>query len=259
MVVILHIVRKLGLGWFDTCPPKDMEENLSQEINTSDIAGNAETADSRWYWLYKVSAVSATILEVLFLIAAISLIISVLQPDTINGWLMLIQNNWLIVLFKLNARFSGAHLGLLNLNLLDSIIMILAGTMFLGLYTTFRQISKIWTIIALAQPFIGMMLFIITKMAGRLGIMSAMLIISFMMLRSDSFSKITAVMGILAGILLIVGDAFTEVTLSIMNSILIAIGYVLMMTWFFVISRRLFQLGQGISKEEVNRIGGISR
>lgn len=208
------------------------------------MESNIKTTDSHWYWLYKVSAVAAMILEALFLIAAISLINSVLQPNTISGWLMPIQNNWLIVLFKLNASFSGVHLGLLNLNLLDSIIMILAGIMFLGLYTTFRQISKIWTIIALAQPFIGMILFIITKMAGRLGIISAMLIISLMMVRNNRFKKFTAIIGILSGILLIVGDAFTEYTFSIMNSTLIFIGYVLMMTWFFAIIRRLFQLGR---------------
>lgn len=216
---------------------------MLQEIINSDLSGDTRIADSRWYWFYKVSAVAAIALEALFLIAAISLIISILLPDTISGWLMLIQNNWLIVLFKLNAYLNNAYLSLLNLNLLDSIIMILAGMAFLGLYTTFRQISKIWTIIALAQPFIGMILFIITKMSGRLGIMSAMLIISLMMLKSDEFRKITAVMGILASILLIVGDAFTQVTLSLMNSILISIGYVLMMTWFFAIIRRLLQLG----------------
>jgi hypothetical protein len=29
------------------------------------------------------------------------------------------------------------------------------------------------------------------------------------------------------------------------------IGYVLLMTWFFMISRRLFQLGQNISKQNI--------
>ena len=203
-----------------------------------------EAAASRWHWLYTISAVSALTLDILFLIAAIRLVVSALQPGTVDNWPALIQNNWLVVLFKLNAGFSGVHLGMLDLNLLDSILMVLACIALLGLYPICRQISKTWAAIAVAQPFLGLVLFIITRMAGRLGIMSAVLIVSIMLLRSDDHRKSTSVVGILAGILTIVGDGFTEVTFSIINSTLIAIGYVLMMVWFFVISLRLFRLGR---------------
>jgi hypothetical protein len=210
-----------------------------------------KTTDS-WKSLYRVGGAAALILGILFLIAVLSLIISVLQPGTMSGWLMPIQNNWLIVLFKINANFSGFHTGLLYcLNLLDSVILVLGGAMFLGLYAALRQTSKIWAIIAAVQPFIGIPLFIVTKVAGRLGIMGAGLVISFVMLRSNNFSKATAVMGILASGLLIAGDICTSDAPSIMIAVLIAIGYVLMVTWFFVISRRLFQLGQNVSKEDV--------
>lgn len=225
---------------------------MSQKEFIRELCGHSENADSRCHWVYKVSLVAAIALEILFLIGAISLIIPIVIPETINGYLMLIQNNWLIVLFKLNVFPSEAYLKLLNLNLLDSIILILAGITFLGLYTTFRPISKTWTIIALAQPFIGMLLFIITKMTGRLGIMAAMIIISFMMLRSDRFRKITAVIGILAGLLLILGDAFTQVTFSLTNSILISIGYTLMVAWFFAIILRLLRLGRLEGKTLLN-------
>ena len=69
---------------------------------------NAEFAESRWNWLYQVSGVASLILGVLFLIAMTSLFTAGLQPSTINGWLSPFQNNWLVVLFKLNAGFDGA-------------------------------------------------------------------------------------------------------------------------------------------------------
>ena len=214
----------------------------------------AQTPESIWHSLYRVSAAVALILGVLFLLAAVSLIISILQLGAINDWLTPIQNNWLIVLFQLNANISGVHAGLLSLNLLDSLILILAGVLFLGLYAALRHTSQIWAIIATIQPVIGLVLFLVTKMAGRSGLMGAVLVISIVMLRSNPFSKGTAVMGMLASGLLLAGDVFTAFDApSTILAGLIAIGYVLMTTWFFVISRSLFGLGSSIAKAEMRR------
>lgn len=205
---------------------------------------DAEITDSSWKSLYKVGGVAALILGILFLTAAVSLIVLILWPGIINGWFKLIQNNWLILLFKINANLNGAHTGLLyKLNLLDIAIMALVATMFLGLYVALQKISKIWVIIAVVQPFIGIALFIITKISGRCGILSAVMVISFVMLGSNNFNKVTAIIGILVSGLLIACDAFTTDDPSIMIAILIAIGYAFLMTWFFLIGQRLFQLG----------------
>lgn len=205
---------------------------------------DASAANPRRYWLYRISAISAMILDALFLLAAIGLIITVLRPDGVDNRLMLIQNNWLVILFKLNMRFDGVHFGLIEyLNLLDSSLLVLAGVMFVGLYPTLRPVSKTWVIVALAQPVAGLLIFIITGVAGRLGIMSGMLIFSAIMLKSDRFKKVTALIGILAGALLIVGDGFSAAALSMINAINLAVGYVLMLVWLFVVGRKLFRLG----------------
>jgi len=204
-----------------------------------------ETADSRWKSLYKVGGAAALILGVLFLIAIISLIITSLQPGTKNGWFMLFQNNWLVVFFKLNAGFSMVQADLLHvLNLMDIAIMALVATMFLGLYAALKRTSKIWFTIASSLPFLGIVLFIATQTAGRSGVMVAALIISVVMLRSNIFSKVTAYVGILANTLLLVGDISTAISYSNTMAILIGIGYMLLMTWFFLIGRRIFQMGQ---------------
>jgi hypothetical protein len=205
---------------------------------------HAETADSRWNWIYKVSGVAALILGVLFLVAMMSLITTGLRPGTLNGWLSLFQNNWLVVLFKLNLGFDGVQFDLLyGLNPLDIAIMTLVAMMYLGLYAALRRTSRIWSIIAAVIPFLGIVVFIATKLAGRSGVMGAGLVISFVMLRSNNFSKVIALVGILANVLLLAGDFSTTANShSNIVAILVGIGYVLLTTWFFLLGRRLLQL-----------------
>jgi hypothetical protein len=52
-------------------------------------------------------------------------------------------------------------------------------------------------------------------------------------------------MGILASVLLLIGDFGTTAdSHSTILAIFIGIGYMQLMTWVFLISRKLFQLGQ---------------
>jgi hypothetical protein len=215
---------------------------------------HAETTDSRWKGFYKVGGTAALIAGILLVIAMISLITSVFQPGAINSGLSLFQNNWLIVIFKLHAGFSGVQIDLLHiLNFLDIATLALVGTMYLGLYAALRRTSRIWSIIALALPFLGIVLFIATKTAGRSAVMGAGLVISVVMLRNSIFNRVTAYMGILASVLLLVGDFSAGVLHSNIITTLFGIGYVLLVTWFFLISRRLFQLGPGVSPEAAHR------
>jgi hypothetical protein len=210
---------------------------------------SAENAETRWKWLYKISGVAALTLGILFLVAILSLLTASLRPSTINGWL-LIQNNWLVILFKLNAGFDGVQFDqLYGPNLLDLAIMALVAIMCLGLYVVLRRTNRMWSIVAAVIPFLGVVLFIITKLAGRSGVMGAGVVISFVMLRSNIFGKVIAFVGILASVFLLVGDFGTTANSpSTIVAILVGIGYVLLMTWFFLIARRLFQLGRNISK-----------
>jgi hypothetical protein len=174
-----------------------------------------------------------------------------LQPGAINEWLSLFPDNWLVILFKLNAGFDGVQFDrLYGLNPLDIAIMVLVAIMALGLYTALRRTSRIWSLVAAVMPILGIILFIATKLAGRSGVMGTGLVISFVMLRSNIFGRMTAVWGILASLLLLAGDFGTTANShSTIVAILVGIGYVLLMTWFFLVGRRLLQLGQSGSKE----------
>lgn len=206
---------------------------------------NTQTTEFGWKSIYKVGGVAAFIAGTLLLTAMISLIISPLQPGAINGWLSLFQNNWLIVIFKLHAGFNGIQIDRLHvLNILDIAILALVGTMYLGLYAVLRRTSRIWSIIALALPFLGIIVFIATKTAGRSAVMGAGLVISVVMLRNKTFNRVAAYMGVVASVLLLVGDFTAGVLHSSIITTLFGIGYVLLMAWIFLIARRLLHLGQ---------------
>ncbi|GAB6274515.1 MAG: hypothetical protein STSR0004_13780 [Peptococcaceae bacterium] len=79
-------------------------------------------------------------------------------------------------------------------------------------------------------------------------------VFSVVMLRSDIFSKTTAYLGILAGVLMVVPSSAG--TIGLYFSLASLVPWAI---WLILVARRLFQLGQGVSKEDANRIEGISQ
>ena len=196
-------------------------------------------------WFYAVSGASAFIVGGLLVIGAVELIPAVLWPGAKSNWLSPFQNNWLMILFKLHADFSDVQYNLLDqLNVLDLFILILVGIIFVGLYMALCRISKLWSLIALAQPILGMIIFIATKTAGRSSVMGAELVISMLMLRSNLFAKPIAFIGAMSALLLLAGDIGESIAPSDFLAILMGVGYVLLMSWLFLIGVKLLQLGQ---------------
>ena len=223
---------------------KGMNESMNQITNPKIV-------DSRWSWLYKISGAAALIAGMLLLIGMISLIASVLQPSSLNGWLSLFQNNWLIIIFKLHAEFSGIHADLLHgVNLLDIVFLALVGFICLSLSTAYRKASKTWSLIACALSLIAIILFSVTQTAGRSTVMLSVLIISFVMLSNEFFSKGTIYAGILASVFLFIGDLSVGIHSNIIT-IIFGIGYVLLIAWFFLVAQRLLRPGSDVLKEKV--------
>ena len=192
---------------------------------------------------YKAGVISSLLAFVLFLIGITSIIATLLQITINNGWFMQLQDNWLILLFKMNMGFQ-ANLNVINT--IDITIMALFCVMFLGLYTALKKTSKIWSLIATALPFLGIPIFLATATAGRSTLLIAALIISIVMLRSNTFSKLTAYIGIGVSMLLFfAGDIATAVfSPSAIIALIIAIGYVFWMVWFLLVFQKLYQLGK---------------
>ena len=209
---------------------------------------DTRTVDSRRSWLYKVSGGAALGAGIVLLVGMLIVMTTVLVPRSASGWLAALQDNWLITIFKLHAGFGGVQIGLLDgVDLLDLAMLALAGLAVLGVCAALWRTSRIWSIVAAIQPFLGIVLFIATKNAGRSAAMGAALVISLVMLRSSVFNRATAYLGIAASVLLFVGDLSAGIPPLPIIATLFGIAYVLFTAWFFLLARRLLDLGQGRS------------
>jgi hypothetical protein len=189
-----------------------------------------------------LGGIAALLIVFLFMFGLIGIITTIFGINQTSNWFSELQNNWLVVLFKVNIISSGIHADRLSkVNMLDITIMALMGIMFIGLYITLRTRKNIWAIIATLLPFAGIIVFLLTATAGRSSLMIAGIIISIVILVSTQHSKVFALLGILAGILLFfAGDLGTTIYPG--NPIVascIVIGYSLWIIWFVWIAKKL--------------------
>jgi hypothetical protein len=214
-------------------------------MTTTNAAMKANWANHQWGRLYRTSGSAALLAGAVLLVALIDLIATWLTSGAIEGGFTSIQNNWLVVIYKLLAGVSGFQIDRLQvLDFLDLGILALVAILHLGLYAALRKTSQIWCIIALVQPFLGIVLFLVTKSAGRSAVMGAGLVISAVMLRSNLFNKITAEVGLLACALLLAGDLSAgAIPPSGVVAALFGIAYVLLIAWLFRVGGQLLKAG----------------
>ena len=193
--------------------------------------------------IYLLSGATTLILAILFLNSALSFISSNILAGTNCVWYSTLQNNWLIVIFKLHAGLLNIQDNPLHgLNLLDIIILVVFSVTCLGLYFNLRKSSKIWSLIALIFSLIAIPLFLITQNAGRSTVMLSVLIFSLEMIKDKIYSNVSIYTGILASVFLFTGDLTVGIHSNFIT-ILFGIGYILLTLWFFLISRKLFWFG----------------
>jgi Domain of unknown function (DUF4386) len=233
----------------------------------------AETTESAWKPLYKVGAVAALIMVAFIPIQTIIFLVSP-PPSTVIGWFTLFQHNRL--------------LGLLDMDLLMIADYALLGLIMLTLYAALRRASPSFMAIALTSGLVGIAAYFASSTAFNMLSLSdqyaaattdtqrslflaagqatlaiwqgtafdvgyvlegvALLIIAVVMLRSTLFSKGTASVGFLTGVMMLVPPTVGTIGL------LFSLGSLVPMAiWDILIARRLFQLGQGGSLEETKR------
>lgn len=223
----------------------------------------------QWKGLYKIAGVAAIISELVILLGIITYFIYPYTPgkDTTESILLLLQNDPL-----------G---GLISLDIFLFIGNLFSVFLFLALYVSLRQADESVALIALVVGLIGAVLLVPARPILELFHLSSSYVVaataseksqilaagttllaqfdgigwymntllgglsllasSFLMLRSDLFSKATAYVGIATNLVLC---AFVIPPLSILILFLSLPGY---MTWYFLLARRFFQLGQTAS------------
>jgi hypothetical protein len=228
----------------------------------SDRAASAQAGDSRWRSLYRISAVAAVISVVVIPLSIAVFFVWPLWPDNI---LAAIQQDWLA--------------GLMGLDFMYLFSNVFAIPFFLVVYVTLKEVDEGWALIALVLGLLGLVCLVPARPIPEMFALSdqyaaaatdaeraiylvagesmlthfhgvayhahyilgsaSLLVSSFLMLRSVTFSRAIAYVGIVTNIV-VFGLYVPEIGVWI--SMLSVVGYLI---WYILIARRLFQLGWG--------------
>lgn len=156
--------------------------------------------------------------------------------------------NWLVVLLQINAGLGGLPADPLRvLNPLDVAALILVGVAFLGLWPGPGRPHRLWMAIAVALPFLGIAVLLVTHQAGRSGVMGGGIVVAILMFSSRG-SKPLACLGLASNVFLLVGDFATGGFRAPVVAGLVGVGYLLLGAWFVLIGLRLLR-GQGFARD----------
>ena len=243
----------------------------------SQIAGE-ETADAKWRRLYRIGAVAPLVTLAFYMTEVLAIIFGGLAgepyPTAAGDWLSLFQRSKVLGLLYLNALdvFSIAILGVMFLALYvalrrtsESYMAIAALLAFVGIAafvssradavsasltlsgqyaaaTTESQRAQVLAAWQAAEAPVRAT----PQTLGFLFIAIAGLIISAVMLQGEVFGKVTAYVGILAGVVTLADHSCIVVAPSIAG-ILMPVDGLLWFVWWLLSSRGLFRLQRSIS------------
>lgn len=235
-------------------------------------ASRAETMEPAWKPLYRIGAVAALLVVVLY-VSQIIVFVASPPPSTVVGYFTLFHKN--------------ALLGLLDLDLLSIVDYVLFVPMFLALYMALRRVSPSFMVIATSLAFVGIAVYFASNTAFEMHSLSnqyaaattdaqrslfvasgqamlaiyqgtafdvsyvflaiAPLIISVVMLQGNTFGKVTAYVGIVANVLAV--GLFVP-AIGVFLSLISVVG---LLIWYVLIAWRLFLFAQRASNEEAHR------
>ena len=144
-------------------------------------------------------------------------------------------------MIKLHAEYSESLNKLLqNVNILDMSILVFVCLTVIAFYPTLRNVNGTLAIIAICQPFIGILLFLVTQEIGRTATFSTALTISAIILWKDR-SDTSALLGVISTGLILIPDISFMFIYSEIMAVIMSTGYLLFIPWWFLSSLNLFQ------------------
>lgn len=248
-----------------------------------DQFADAETAeDSSWKGLYKIGGAAALIVVLATLIDVLSAVLpgGYTSSETVVDWFTLFQDNWLLglrdlglldiivtalnvplffALYAAHRRVNKAHGALAAILSFTGTAIFISSNVALPMLVLSREYTAATTesqkslLIAAGQAMLAMgehsspgtfMGYLFTNTAG--------IMMGVVMLRGKIFNKLTAWAGILGFGLLLIFNICAAFVPAIFDMALTfaGIGGLLFMATYILIARRLFQLEQGVSKED---------
>lgn len=227
---------------------------------------NTETTNSDWKDLYRVGAVAALLMFVLTLVQSFIFITNP-PPSTVNDYFTLFQENKILGLLDLDLllivinvlliliylalyialrRFNQSYTAIaLTLGLVGTALFFASREATFGMLSLSNQYNAATTdaqratLLAAGQALLTIYngtAFDLSYILGGVVI----LIFSIVMLQSTVFSKATAYVGIVMGVLMLVPP-----TVGTIGLLLSLISLIPTLIWLIPIARKLFQLGHG--------------
>lgn len=140
---------------------------------------------------------------------------------------------WLLILFGVNADRGDVTFDALGaVQPVDVLLLVLAGVTYAGFWPGPGGSQPWWMLLAIAQPLLGIAILLVTRLAGRSGLMGGALVLSILMVIDDPGTA-TGWLGVVASVLLLVGDfGTTERRPSQRLAPVIALGYAALVGWF---------------------------
>jgi len=235
---------------------------------------DSEPGEERWNFLYRTAAIAALVSVALFLFQIVAFFVWS-PPSTVSGHFALLQ--------------SRPVVGLVSLDFVIVVDEVLAIPIWLALYLSLHRLHESLVLIATALSAVSIECFLIatpalnmlflshqyaaaSTAADRNGILGAgqavlsswfgtpyqvgyvvgsigMLLIGFVMLRSQIFSRLAAYMGILSGV---VGFGFYVPKIGVFISILSVVG---MQVWYVMIALTLLRFCKGRNNQPIEGKG----
>ena len=241
-----------------------------------------ETIDPAWKGLYRVGGMAALIVAVLVLSEVVGFTFYP-QPSTVIGWFTLFQSNRIIGLLDfwglevpMYMLFAIVFLALyVVLRKADGGRMAIAVTLALLGIGIFLATNNPFSMLSLSDQYAAATtdaqrsMFLAAGQAllansnqravggfniGLFLVSVAGLIVSLVMFRSNSFSRSTAYVGILANVLSLADYLREALAPQAALALLVILPNALFLVmWFALVGRRLCQLGESVSKIEANR------
>ena len=139
---------------------------------------------------------------------------------------------WLAVLAAANAGHRGTTRDALRgVRPVDVWLLLLAGTSYAGFWPGPGAAHHVWMAIAIAQPALGIPLLVATRMLGRSGLMGGGSVLSVLMLVDGNWTA-AGWWGLVACLLLLVGDFGTTDRRSRPLAVALSVGYAALVAWF---------------------------
>lgn len=138
---------------------------------------------------------------------------------------------WLLVLLDVDAgRPGNSHEDLRSIEPVDVVLLLLAGMAYAGFWPGPGGSHPWWMTLAVAQPLLGVLVLLATRLAGRSGLMGGALVLSVLIVVDDE--RAAGWWGVGAALLLLVGDVGTTGPPRRPLVPVLAAGYAALIAWF---------------------------